>query len=94
MHHVPDRWKTQLDAYIRENTSGEHRDLGAVNFRHNVSIRLADGSYVMFRHAFYLIDHDLNEIAVFTEHCGYHFFPLFDAEVELLESTHTELGPS
>ena len=94
MHYVPDRWKTQLDEYVRDNTSGKHRDLGAVDFRHHVSIRLADGSYVMFRHSFYFTDKILNEVAVFTEHCGFHFFPLFDAEIELLESTHTELGPS
>ena len=92
MQHVPDRWQMQLDTYIRENSSGEHRDLGTVNFRHHVSIRLADGSYAMFRHAFYLLDPELNEIAVFTEHCGYHFFPLYDSEIELLDSVNTDVG--
>ena len=92
MQHVPDRWQTQLDTYIRENTSGEHRDLGAVDFRHNVSIRLTDGSYAMFRHAFYLWDRDINENAVLTEHCGYHFFPLYDTEIELLDSVNTDVG--
>ena len=46
----------------------------------------------MFRHAFYLLDRDLNEIAVFTEHCGYHFFPLYDTEIELLDSVNADVG--
>ncbi len=92
MHHVPDRWHSQLDSYVRENTSGEHRALSAVSFQNHVAIRLADGSHAFFRHAFYLVDRDLDEIAVFTEHCGYHIFPLFDAQIELLDSINTDVG--
>jgi len=86
MHSVPERWQQQFDTFLDENISGEHRDLGSFNFRHSVFIRFPDGSHVMFRYAFYLIDRNLNEIAVFTEHCGYHIFPIFDTEIELLDS--------
>ena len=92
MHHVPERWQSKLDEYVRANTSGQHRDLTAVNFRHNVHLQMPDGSSAFFRHAFYLIDRDLNEIAVFTDHCGYHYFPLFDAHIELLDPVHGDVG--
>lgn len=90
MQHVPDRWQPQLDEHIRKSTDGHHKHLGASDFCHHVSIRFPDGSYSLFRHAFYLIDRELNEVAVFTEHCGYHYFPLHDTELELLDSVHTD----
>lgn len=92
MHHVPDRWQTQLDQFIREKNDGQHQYLGASDFRHTVSIRFPDGSSALFRNAFYLLDRDLNEVAVFTEHCGYHYFPLFDTDLELFDSLRTDLG--
>jgi len=62
------------------------------NQLHHVAIRFADGSHAMFRHAFDLVDRDMNEIAVFTEHCGYRFFPLYDTRIELLDSVNTDVG--
>ena len=70
MHHVPDRWQARLDEHIRKSTDGQRKHLGASEFRHHVAMRFPDGSHALFRHAFYLTDRDLNEIAVFTEHCG------------------------
>ncbi len=92
MHHVPDRWQSQFDAYVRDNSSGKHRSLGASDFHHHVMIRFPDGSHAMFRHSIYLVDRELNEIALFTEHCGYHYFPLFDAEIELLSPVHDDVS--
>lgn len=92
MHHVPDRWQARLDEHIRESTAGKHKHLGASDFAHHVAIWFQDGSHAMFRHAFYLIDRDLNEVAIFTEHCGYHFFPLHDSHIELLDSVNTDVG--
>ena len=41
-----------------------------------------DGSQAQFLYAFAIQDPDHREIAVFTEHCGYHIFPLTDTEIE------------
>lgn len=92
MHHVPERWQAKLNKYVLANTSGEHRDLSAFNYRHNVYLQLPDGSSVFFRHASYLIDRELNEIAVFSEHYGYHYFPLFGARIELLDAVQGDVG--
>ena len=37
-------------------------------------IRFSDGSYALFEYAFYAVDEEKNELAVCTEHCGYHIF--------------------
>jgi hypothetical protein len=44
-----------------------------------------DGSSAFFHYAFYLKDETLGEVAVFTEHCGYHIFPLYDTRLELID---------
>jgi hypothetical protein len=85
---IPDDWKPRLREYLRERC-GEDRDrLLASDFsaRQSVIIRFADGSQVLFRHAFAIRDEAKREVAVFTEHCGYHVFPLGDAEVEIVET--------
>jgi hypothetical protein len=86
---VPDAWKARLRQYLRER-SGQDRDrLSARDFSpgQSVSIRFPDGSYVLFRYAFAIRDEKVGEVIVFTEHCGYHVFPLGDAEVEELQSS-------
>ena len=87
-HTVPDDWKQRLAAYLRER-HGEDRDrLSAYDFsdQQSVIIRFPDGSQVLFRHAFAIPDKVAREVAVFTEHCGYHVFPLGDAELEIVQS--------
>lgn len=44
-------------------------------------IRLVDGSTLTFRSAFAAIRESEQALAVFTEHCGHHLFPLADAQV-------------
>jgi hypothetical protein len=68
-------------------TTGEHRNhLLVFDFPPGQCVRLGfpDGSYAFFRYAFYLRDE--REVAVFTEHCGYHFFPAGELEVEVLKT--------
>lgn len=87
-HEIPDRWQDRVRQHLR-NTAGEDRDhLLAIDFAPGRSVRLGfpDGSYALFRYAFFLRDEALNEVAVFTEHCGYHFFPAAELEAELFES--------
>lgn len=82
---LPERWSQRLREYLR-NELGKNRDtLSANDFRHSLRIDFDDGSFAVFRYAFYLTDRDLNEVAVFTEHCGYHIFPLGDATLEWVE---------
>lgn len=44
-------------------------------------IELLDGSTVQFGNAFHIVDEGKRAIAVFTEHCGNHVYPYFDARV-------------
>ena len=41
-----------------------------------VRLEFPDGSLVQFAYAFYLVNADKRALAVFTEHCDYHVFPL------------------
>ncbi len=85
---IPDDWKPALRAYLKDK-SGEDRDrLSAYDFPsgQTVAIRFPDESSVHFRHAFAIADEDRGMVAVFTEHCGYHVFPLIDARLKIVES--------
>jgi hypothetical protein len=86
---VPEAWKPRLRRYFRERR-GEKRDrLSAGDFSpgQSVFVRFPDGSHVLFRHAFAIRDVAAGEVLILTEHCGYHVFPLGDAEVEELRSS-------
>jgi hypothetical protein len=85
---VPDDWKPRLRAYLR-GRCGEDRDrLSAADFPpgQSVIIRFPDGSQALFRFAFAVPDEAGREVAVFTEHCGYHVFPAGEAAVEVVQS--------
>jgi len=90
---VPESWKPLLRQYLREKTGEERDRLSAGDFPcgQSVVIRFPDRSYVHFQYAFAIRDEQANEVAVFTEHCGYHVFPLGDTEVETLRSSGVEL---
>ena len=88
---LPERWAVKLKAYLREELGVNRDSLSAEEFHHSLKINFEDGSYAFFGFAFYLLDRKLNEIAVFTEHCGYHIFPLLGTEVEQLESKWTDV---
>ena len=44
-------------------------------------VALMDGSVVELRWSFALVSADLRAVAVFSEHCGHHVFPLHEATV-------------
>ena len=85
---VPEAWKPRLRQYLRERRGEDRECLSAGDFPpdQSVLIRFPDGSHVLFRFAFAIADEAAGEVAVFTEHCGYHVFPAGDAEVETLQS--------
>ncbi len=88
MRTVPDAWKPRLRQYLRERRGEDRERLSAGDFPpgQSVLIRFPDGSHALFRFAFAIADEAAGEVAVFTEHCGYHIFPTGDAEVETLQS--------
>ena len=88
---LPNRWAENLKSHLREKGS-DYDQLSATDFRDSLMLRFEDGSLAFFTWAFYLLDHDNNEIGVFTEHCGYHIFPRLGTKVELLESKWSETG--
>jgi hypothetical protein len=89
---LTDRWANKLKSYIHEHLGVDRQGLSATDFRHSLKINFEDGSFALFQHAFYILDRENNEVGVFTEHCGYHIFPLAGTELELLESKGTDVG--
>jgi hypothetical protein len=75
--YLPQHWQIWLRAYRPENGR-----LSAGDFRPDETVRLVfpDGSVAEFRAAFCAADHARGELAVFSEHCGYHVFALPDLE--------------
>jgi hypothetical protein len=91
-HEIPAYWREQVRRHIQE-TWGEDRDyLLAHDFPVGQSVRAVfpDGSEFLFRYAFYLADTSSREVAVFTEHCGYHYFPLVDVQIERVREEYEE----
>ena len=84
----PETWKPRLRQYLRERRGEGREGLSASDFPpgQSVLIRFPDGSHVLSRFAFAIADEAAGEVAVFTEHCGYHVFPAGDAEVETLQA--------
>jgi hypothetical protein len=91
---LPEHWSNRLKAYLVEKGVSDRDYLLAYDFGGNQAVRISlrDGSVVFFNYAFYILDRDLNEIAVFTEHCGYHVFPLSEARIEVFKSIWTDVG--
>ncbi len=79
---LPPHWQEWLRSH-RPQTGGELR---ASDFKTNAVVRLQfdDGSLAVFNYAFYAVDEDRKELAVFTEHCGYHVFDLPGPRYETL----------
>lgn len=80
---------------VREHvraTRGEERDHLTVYDFPDAGVRLGfpDGSFAFFRYAFHLRDDAGDEVAVFTEHCGYYFLSADGLEVEVLQTVRLE----
>ncbi|GAB2864380.1 hypothetical protein [Hymenobacter ruber] len=77
---LPERWKLKLQEHLIAKGSTKPEKLSASEFpsETTVSIRFEDGSHVEFKYASVIEASEFRELAVFTEHCGYHLFPLYD----------------
>ena len=89
-HEIAARWQDRVQQHVFETRGEERASLVAGDFPlgQGVHAVFPDGSEILFRHAFYLADPALGEVAVFTEHCGYHYFPLTDLQIELVRETY------
>ena len=81
---LPQRWQDKLQNYLVEIGS-KYKELSAGAFQHDLKITFEDRSYAFFFYAFYWIDEELKEVAVFTEHCGYHIFYLPEILLESID---------
>ena len=77
-------WMQRLEQFVLEKSGGKSRRPSATDFSHAVELKFPDGSLARFRFAFHLLDAERNEVAVFTEHCGYHIFPAESVEISTL----------
>lgn len=78
-------WADELNAKLGRPTEAIlRRGLSALDFRGNEDLKLTlpDGSSAYFRYAFFVVSPSRRQIAVFTEHCGYHIFPASGTTVE------------
>jgi len=75
---LPERWKERIVQWIRKFADDERTELGASDFpcSHRLRLKFDDGSEAEFRYALLIEEPSFREIGVFTEHCGYHIFPL------------------
>jgi hypothetical protein len=81
---LPQRWQDKLQNHLKEIGS-KYNELSADAFQHDLKITFSDKSNAFFHYAFYWIDKELSDIAVFTEHCGYHVFFLADTKLETID---------
>jgi hypothetical protein len=83
---LPQRWKEKIENYLIQSGKS-YKKLSAFEFNssNTVNLKFPDGSSARFRYAFVIYAPELNEIGVFTEHCGYHIFPFEDTEIELYD---------
>ena len=79
---LPQRWQNNLQNYLK-HIGSKYKCLSASDFNYNLKIEFADDSTAFFRYAFYIIDENLKEVGIFTEHCGYHIFNLPEIKLEL-----------
>jgi hypothetical protein len=82
---LPERWKAKVREHLTATGETKYVTLSSYHFPLNslVRINFEDGSTVEFKHAFVIKAPEWQEVAVFTEHCGYHLFQLYD-ELDLV----------
>lgn len=74
----PERWKIRLRTYLQAIGS-KYPTLGAGDLPSGgLHIKFEDESTVRFRFACAIEAPEWREVTVFTEHCRYHLFPLYE----------------
>jgi len=81
---LPERWKLKIIEWLRSSQHEEIRDeLNSTDFYENsvAKLKFEDDSYAEFYYPIIIEAPELNEVGVFTEHCGYHIFNLAGTHV-------------
>jgi hypothetical protein len=87
---LPQRWKNRIKEHLLEKDpekGKKHETLSAYDFSDNLNLKISfsDRSYAFFNDAFYWIDNERKEVAVFTEHCGCHIFNIGELLLETFD---------
>jgi hypothetical protein len=80
---LPERWKQKVVEWLKSQGEISRTELHAEDFHANavVKIKFEDDSYAEFFYPIVIEAAELNEVAVFTEHCGYHIFNMTGTHV-------------
>jgi len=75
---LPDRWKAKIKEYLLSLGVDDREELSAYEFFANqvVKITFEDDSFAQFNYPLVIEAPELNEVGIFTEHCGYHIFSM------------------
>jgi hypothetical protein len=75
----------KIEEYLIQLGKPESKLLSAYEFKsgRSVQMKFPDNSELFFRYAFAINAPEFEEVGVFTEHCGYHIFPLIE-DIEVL----------
>lgn len=84
LNYLPSHWQENVEKYLAR-PGAEYNQISLADFTADLRIKFEDGSNAFFSYAFYLHDEDTSEVAVFTEHCGYHVFPFCISSLETVD---------
>jgi len=92
---LPHRWREKLEQFTDEKYGRDYKYRGSLSasdfpLTSAVHIQFGDGSYAIFRSALVIEVPEWREMAVFTEHCGYHVFELNDIEIQQLQLAQSD----
>jgi hypothetical protein len=82
--YLPAHWQEKVKECLGR-PEARYREISVADFVHDLRIEFEDGSDAFFSFAFYLHDDEAQEVAVFTEHCGYHVFPFCITSLETID---------
>jgi len=80
---LPQRWKAKVAEWVQKLGHSKNGRFSAMDFpcSHTVDVTLDDGSTASFLYAILIEAPELNEVGIFTEHCGYHIFFRLEARM-------------
>lgn len=73
---LPVRWKQKIEDHLHSIGDSERKSLRSSDFPlgQKAILRFEDGSFAEFRYPLLIHAPELQELGLFTEHCGYHLF--------------------
>jgi hypothetical protein len=82
---LPQRWKNKLEKWLILQGEHHRKKLIAQDFESEkvARIEFEDGSHAEFHYPLVIEAPELNEVGIFTEHCGYHIFNLGSTQIEI-----------